>query len=269
MENNKTLRHAAISVGRRLKEARENKSISIEQIQRQTKIHSSVIKALEEGTAGSLLSETYIKSFIRKYSQALGLNAAELIKEYYPPDTGPAAVNTQLREQILPPEAKLPPKFLYFTGLVAGGLVILALVFLAGKGIASRIAKSKASRVRVSRAAPAVKKSNAVSKRSAKQKSSSESKSGPRYLVPLSQPLNLVIRVKESVLVKLKKDGILLYERVLSKGTVETVTAKKTIDIDIGKPKALDLTLNGRPIVFPPKGKIYGLLITHKGVRIK
>ena len=57
-----------ISVGERLKKARENKSLTIDQIRKQTRIHSDVLIALEEGRCNEILDPTYVKSFLKKYA---------------------------------------------------------------------------------------------------------------------------------------------------------------------------------------------------------
>jgi hypothetical protein len=81
--------------------------------------------------------------------------------------------------------------------------------------------------------------------------------------------LILEIKVKEAVLVKLKKDGVLYFDRVLPAGLVEKTVANRSIELDIAKAGSLDLTLNGRPIVLQGKNVITGLEITRKGVRIR
>ena len=71
------------------------------------------------------------------------------------------------------------------------------------------------------------------------------------------------------MLVKLTRDGVLIFSRVMTKDLIETVTADESIELDIGKAEALDLTLNGHQIVLPSRSSIGGLVITRKGVRLK
>ena len=60
-----------------------------------------------------------------------------------------------------------------------------------------------------------------------------------------------------------------MFERVLSSGTVEKVTANNYIDIDFGKAQSLELVLNGRQINLSGKNAVSGLEITRKGVSLK
>ena len=73
--NNRGSRPSAVSVGKRLREAREKKSLTIEQVQKQTKIHSTVLIGLEEGRPSDTLTDTYIRSFLKKYAQFLSINS--------------------------------------------------------------------------------------------------------------------------------------------------------------------------------------------------
>ncbi|MCX5686115.1 MAG: helix-turn-helix domain-containing protein, partial [Candidatus Omnitrophica bacterium] len=70
------------SIGERLREAREKKALTIEQAQKQTRIHSTVLAALEDGRCDNILAPNYVKSFLREYSNYLGLNSKELLNAY-------------------------------------------------------------------------------------------------------------------------------------------------------------------------------------------
>lgn len=268
MENNKKeSRQSAVSIGNRLREARDNKSFTIEQVQKATRIHSTVLLALEEGRAGELLTDTYIKSFLKKYAQFLGINPVELLNEYSPaPSQGPA-VNIQIRENTLPKETTIAPKFLYITGMaVVAVIAIFLFIFLGGKAV-SFIKKAKIMQQRT--AASTKNKTVKSTKIVSNKKSTAKNKSGSKELIPRSVQLSLVIKVKEPVLVQLKKDGVIMFNNVLTRGVVESVVANENIELGIGKAEALDLTLNGMPIILPPNKVKFGLEITRKGVKIR
>jgi cytoskeletal protein RodZ len=267
VDNKRELRETAISVGAKLKEARDKKSLAIEQVQKATMIHSTVLRALEEGRGSELLTDTYIRSFLKKYAQFLGLDPVEILKEYFPayPESGTA--NIPVREKSISPEIAKRPRFLYNTGITVAAIIcILLFIFAAGKVI-SYLKRPKADQQK--RAAVSKVKPPQKIKISTKKKSASKQRSEPKELVPRSTPLSLVIRVKEPVLVQLKKDGVLIFERVLTKGLVETIIADDSIELGIGKAEALDLALNGRPIVLPANKVKFGLSITRKGVKVR
>lgn len=267
-------RAVAVSIGKRLKEAREKKSLTIEQIQKQTKIHSTVLIALEEGRADEILTETYVRSFLKKYAQVLGLPVADIFKEYFPPHPEQPSVINPVKENPLPPETKINPKVLYVTGVVVAVIAVLFVVTVAATRIIASFNKSRAeaqrSRPAVPVTAPAKKKAvKPAVKPVQKKKTSAKTNSEPRDIIPKNVPLSLVIKVKEPVLVKLTKDGVRIFATVLSKDVVETVTANESIELEISKGRALELTLNGRQISLPTKNNIFTLVITRKGVKLK
>lgn len=272
MENNKReSRPVVISIGKKLKEAREKKSLTIEQIQKQTKIHSSVLIALEEGHASEILTDTYVRSFLKKYAQVLGLPSDEILKEYFPPHLEPASLNIPVSENQLPVETRVGPKVLYFTVMVMIGMVGLLIIAIIGGKVTAAFNKARSTQQQKQTAPVAIakKKTIKITKSTQKKKPAVKVNSESKYIIPKTAPLSLVIKVKEPVLVKLTKDGVLMFARVLSKGLVETITANERIDLEIGKARALELTLNSRPIALPTKNKIFTLVITRKGVRIK
>lgn len=65
-------------IGTALREGRERKGLSVEEVEEKTKISPSVIVALEEGNKARFPHPVYAKGFVRSYAQLLGLDAAEL-----------------------------------------------------------------------------------------------------------------------------------------------------------------------------------------------
>jgi cytoskeletal protein RodZ len=66
------------TIGEILKRAREARKLSIEDVNRETKISVKVIRALEQDDMDSFASETYLKGFLRNYAIYLGLDANRL-----------------------------------------------------------------------------------------------------------------------------------------------------------------------------------------------
>jgi cytoskeletal protein RodZ len=66
------------TVGEILRTAREARKLSVEQVNRETKISVQTIRALEEDDFGAFPSETYVKGFVRTYAEFLGLDGNRL-----------------------------------------------------------------------------------------------------------------------------------------------------------------------------------------------
>jgi cytoskeleton protein RodZ len=69
-------------IGTTLREARMRARIDISEIESETKIRAKYLRALENEEWDLLPGPTYVKSFLRTYADALGLDGKLLIEEY-------------------------------------------------------------------------------------------------------------------------------------------------------------------------------------------
>jgi cytoskeleton protein RodZ len=69
-------------IGATLREARMHAHIDVSEIEAQTKIRAKYLRALENEEWGLLPGPTFVKSFLRTYAQALGLDGKALVEEY-------------------------------------------------------------------------------------------------------------------------------------------------------------------------------------------
>src|SRR5919197_714980 len=69
-------------IGPSLREARMRARIDISEIESETKIRAKYLRALENEEWDLLPGPTYVKSFLRTYADALGLDGKLLIEEY-------------------------------------------------------------------------------------------------------------------------------------------------------------------------------------------
>src|SRR5438876_8819975 len=72
----------SLSVGERLKSAREAKKVSLEEACRVTKIQRQTLEAIEEGRIQEMLDPAYARIFVKKYATYLGLDAGAVMQEY-------------------------------------------------------------------------------------------------------------------------------------------------------------------------------------------
>lgn len=70
------------TVGSRLRFARENKGLSLEDAARVTRITKGYLAALEEGNYSRLPSDAYAKGFLRVYAQFLGIEEQDVLRLY-------------------------------------------------------------------------------------------------------------------------------------------------------------------------------------------
>src|SRR3954471_9852287 len=69
-------------IGATLREARMRQRLDISDIEMRTKIRAKYLRALENEEWELLPGPTYVKSFLRTYADALGLDGRRLVEEY-------------------------------------------------------------------------------------------------------------------------------------------------------------------------------------------
>ncbi|HAL62763.1 MAG TPA: DUF4115 domain-containing protein, partial [Chloroflexi bacterium] len=67
-------------LGEMLREARERKGVSRAEVEEETKIRESLIKALEEQDYGVLPDRIYAKGLLKNYARYLGLDTSEVMR---------------------------------------------------------------------------------------------------------------------------------------------------------------------------------------------
>lgn len=68
-------------LGRKLKEERERKNLSLEDLQKETKIQKRYLVAIEEGNFDVLPGKFYARAFVRNYAEAVGIDPDQLFDE--------------------------------------------------------------------------------------------------------------------------------------------------------------------------------------------
>jgi cytoskeletal protein RodZ len=81
-------------LGKRLKEAREAKDFSLDDLQRVTKIQKRYLIGIEEGSYDMMPGKFYVRAFIKQYCEAVGLQPEVIFEEYK--DEIPAAYNDEI-----------------------------------------------------------------------------------------------------------------------------------------------------------------------------
>lgn len=258
-----------ILLGERLKLARENRSLDIEQVQKQTHINSRVIIALEEGRCDELLTPTYVRAFLKKYSQFLGLDPKEMLKSYssvYSEEPG--------SHLTIGPETVSYPvlrRSIYAAFFFLAALLILFAVVWMGNAVKKSIMAKKSARpqsvlAKSANAKAARDRSVRVEKKTSRP---IEKAAAAKTAAAKKGPFTLVLKTKKTVFIKAGKDGSPLFSRVFSKGSSESIKADERVELYIAEAESVELVLNGRSIGSPGRGTIKNLEVTSEGVKIK
>ena len=71
-----------MEIGKKLREAREEKGLTIEQLQERTKIRKKYLVAIENDNYDPIPGTVYVKAFIKGYAEEVGLNGSQLAQDY-------------------------------------------------------------------------------------------------------------------------------------------------------------------------------------------
>lgn len=118
-----TAEEVVVTVGQRLREAREAKGISIEDIAASTRIPTRHLLAMENGDWDKLPAPTYTIGFAKNYAAAVGLDRAAIGDALREEMGGSRPIYSPVEVFEAADPARTMPK-----GLVIGSLVLLALV---------------------------------------------------------------------------------------------------------------------------------------------
>jgi cytoskeleton protein RodZ len=142
-------------IGESLREARMRARIDVSEIEAKTKIRAKYLRALENEEWGLLPGPTFVKSFLRTYAQALGLDAKALVEEYRLHHETPSdaalepAMSSPRRSRTHPGGAGRPPggpsrAYMALVGIVVVLIIVLIVALLSG-GSSSKTATSRSS----------------------------------------------------------------------------------------------------------------------------
>ena len=163
-------------IGAMLREARMRERIDISEIEAQTKIRAKYLRALENEEWNLLPGPTYVKTFLRTYADALGIDGKMIVDEYKANHERPSELELQ---PIVPAAARdrdrrrmgrpRLPRGATAVLVVIGVLVAIAILGLTG-GSTSKPTTTTTNRVAPPAGAPAPRKAvPAVPKRIALQ----------------------------------------------------------------------------------------------------
>lgn len=238
------------SIGSRLRSAREAKGISLEQAQKDTRISSRILSALETDRIDQMVSgPIYAKSFIKKYANYLGLDGNAVAESFTVP-------KPEFKEQIsvLAKDACGNGGFPYRKVITAVVVivVIIAAVKLVSFGISKTVAFFKSRPKAVKTIEPA--KAKPAPKPAVKA-----AKEPVAPQIPKGETIVLSVESRADTYLKVKSDGMVIFDGTLKKGSEEKWEAKNSFEISTSKAEALSVGLNGTDIGALGKGAVKGL----------
>ncbi len=241
------------TIGEQLRAAREAKGLAIDDAHRHTKIHTKILRAMEEDRMMDVLETAYAKGFLRKYATFLSLDPEPLVQAYL---TSTTTTTTSVAGGQGSDEAS-PARW-----VGPAAITVIALIGIAFLGFLARDLYHTVSSPTV----PAAAVHAAAS--AGQQTPEPPPPPPPKMIVPKSQTLKLSIRAAQDCWMQVKADDKVLFQNVLGKGREETWTATEALELWVGNAAALTLTLNGHPLEPLGPGVLKGIRVTRSGVHL-
>ncbi|HDW3052757.1 TPA: helix-turn-helix domain-containing protein [Bacillus cereus] len=273
-------------LGQKLKEAREAKGLSIDQLHEITKIQKRHLVAIEEGNYDVLPGAFYARAFIKQYADAVGLNGEELLVEHQSTipqserrevpqvSTGQKTQETMQKSSSWP-VADHMPKILVALLVIAVGVVIwFVFQALTGKDD-EKVPSAQSEKIEVQKAKDSpldTKKAEEPKKEELKKE---EPKKEEQPAPPTGQQevkvvgttgkvstleihnnktLELEISAKGASYVDVKDDaGNEILNTTVQSGQTEKrdVSTLKEVRLNIGSAPNVEIKLNGQVLAFP------------------
>lgn len=271
-------------LGKRLKEAREAKNISLDELQEMTKIQKRYLIGIEEGNYAIMPGNFYVRAFIRQYAEAVGLDPEEIFEEYkqdipqsYQEEIPQQLSRVKTRQQISPSGSKwmdLLPKLLIAAVIVGIAVVIWLLLqqHNAGGKSENQIAGDTTTEVERPKNSPLEKAAKEEKKQQQETKKSPSmdstltvvGRSGNLSTIELTNTDKFVIELTSkgtSWIEVYNAKGHSFFSGNLTNGQTQTfdLSAETEVFVKIGRTLDVDVKINGQPFTYPidPNEEVY------------
>ncbi|OWY67941.1 hypothetical protein B7486_28395 [cyanobacterium TDX16] len=213
-------------IGAALRRRREDKQISLEQIESTTRIRQSFLRAIEAGNIDKLPEPVYIRGFIKQYAEALDLDGTELANSFPLED---------YRQSLKPVGVSLPPAQLQTSHLYA---IYILLIIGAVSILSQTLSNSDFQLGQNTQSQPPLPVANV-----AKPKAPAKVKPVAN-LKKQTKPVEVGITVKDKSWIRVTADGKKEFEGELSPGTQRKWVANEQLKLEVGNAGGVLVTYN-------------------------
>jgi cytoskeletal protein RodZ len=230
-----------VSVGDALAEARSQAGLTIAQVSQRTCIRETIIRGIERGDFSACGGDFYARGHIRSIGRAVGLDPEELIREY---DAAHGTPHTISAADVFEPATPIRLKERRSPNWSIAMVLVLAVVL--GYGVYRLVgSRTPAHGVAATASHPALHPSPTPS---AVQPSSTPTASpttaGHDWVIQLTALQDCWVEFT-------KPDGSYLTQAYIVGGTERTWTFHRAVDMRIGNPGGIRLTVNGKNLGEP------------------
>jgi cytoskeleton protein RodZ len=230
----------ALTVGARLRAAREKRGVSLKQIANSTRISVMSLEALERSDLARLPGGIFTRAFVRAYAQEVGLDPDRTIQDFIaelPAEAVAATARSAIAEDGEKLESDRRAVTIAFRLLLVS-VPVIGLVMYYG---ASRVPATPETPQEVVAEAPASRPEAVASPAAA------AAESPPPAAMPEPTGLTMEIAPRASCWVSVTADGDRTFWGLMAAGEKRVISAREQIWVNVGDAGAFAYTLNGRP----------------------
>lgn len=232
-----------MTLGERLRQAREDAGLSLDELAHITNLRSSLITLIEKDDLSQCGGDTYARGHIRNIARALGVSAAEFLAIF---DADHSTELRSIHAQLVDNNAasiRTENKKLSWKVLAGASLSIVVLIGIAQFSINVFDSQSSTSDAITETVEPSVAPVTPSARPSVSPSATTEAVS------PTGGPLQLVISAtRGNSNIHVVVVGKTLYKGPLFQGEEKTFVGENSISIYLGNAGDLDLTLNGEKL---------------------
>ena len=257
------------SFGKYLRQEREARGVSREEISKSTKISRTVIEALESDDYRFLPEDTFIRGYVRAYARELNLPSEDVVRKFrsFREDLEKKEKESQREREFSQPVRDSSTRRVKVIAIIvlAFGAVVAWLMVSILKGVPPRVAEElekKPERGSVISPSPV---SLPVEPAVTLEVPPVPEQPSPPPSPPEDRGVPLVLLAREEVWVKYNIDGGVTHEILLKPGESYRIRGELSFDLLIGNAGGIELVFNGKP--FPalgPSGRVVHLRLPVK-----
>ncbi len=267
------------SAGVILKQEREAQGLSLDIVHEATKIPLDALRAIEEGYTIRMLSPFYYRCFLKMYAGYLGIDASQVIEDYKEEEL-PQHIDQEVEEFQIPPwitnffTRKRKRKIVIAVGVILGLFLFLKTIgFLISLGTRP-LAKKDSAGTKIAETKTVKKETKKVVEKKQKEVRQEPPKIAVPRVIPKVEPkvqpaprpksvavvpipvpvlavkkeIALTVRAKQNSWLRVRTDGMIVFQSTLRLGDVETWMADDEIEISGKNINQLEFELNGKMI---------------------
>jgi cytoskeletal protein RodZ len=273
-------------IGRTFAEARREKGFSVEDVSGMTRMHPDVIGDIEGGVLDRL-GRLYMKGFIKKYSRALDLDEAEMLRRYEK-----AVASIPAKEFVFEEEKSgnristhgifsgITKREMQMAAAAILAVVIVIMIFVLSGRIRSGVIRAREEKMaEASRSAPVRIGTKQVEKKVLSPAPVAEGKKiipvpEKKKTVPVTEKkpaakVELTLRAADDeVWVDVASSGKRIFVGILKPGKSVMLTSDEPITVISGRSEDLEFTLNGHNLGTVAAGVVKDIKVFPSGVKV-